>query len=105
MPRKRVKAAPPHSHPELVEVLVEELRRNSPEERPGFPYIREEEQPYGNSLHVTIIWERWRDVLVEERGAIILDAYRQVSEEDDYRRITMVLGLTEAEAQKMKISY
>lgn len=106
MPRKRVAAKPPHSHPELVQPIVEELNRDSPEDRAGCPRIREEEQRVGGALHVAVIWEQWHGVPIEERGAIILDAYKQSGvKEEDRRRITVVLGLTEEEAKRMDIEY
>jgi hypothetical protein len=105
MPRTKRQAPPPHSHPELVRELVEELKKEGVSSSPQTPTLYEEAQTYGDSLHVTVIWSRWAGVPEEERGAIILDAYRQAGEEDSYRRITMVLGLTPEEAERLNIHY
>jgi|WetSurMetagenome_2_1015567.scaffolds.fasta_scaffold862608_2 hypothetical protein len=104
MPRKKTQAPPPHTHPELVDVLVEELKKTGVSSTPATPTIYEEAQTYGDSVHVTVIWDQWKGIPPEERGAIVLDAYKKAGEEDKCRRITLVLGLTPDESQKLGIS-
>ncbi|MFH0980958.1 MAG: hypothetical protein V2A79_05415 [Planctomycetota bacterium] len=105
MPIKRTPAKPAHGHPELVGLLVDELRHDAVAGPPGSPLICEEEQRFGG-LHVTVIWDRWREVPDKaERGAIILDAYVEAGRVQDAKRIRLVLGLTEEEAKKLKIEY
>lgn len=105
MPRERKSAPPPHSHPDLVKVLVEELNKKGVSSTPEVPTIYEEAQSHGDRLHVTVIWNRWAGIPEEERGAMILDAYEQAGLEDEMRRITLVLGLTPEEAEDLRIEY
>jgi hypothetical protein len=93
MPVNKKSARPPHSHPELVDELADELNKNRPA-GPGIPSITEEEQTYGNRLHVMVIWDKWAGVDHEERGPIILDAYQRARGEADMLRITLVQGFT-----------
>jgi hypothetical protein len=79
----------------LVTKLADELTS----ETPKGPVIIEEEQRTG-SIDVTVIWDRWKDLPTEERGRIIVDAYRRRRREL-LAKITMVLGLTKAEATKL----
>jgi hypothetical protein len=102
MPVHQRKPPPRHSRSDLVEELARELKKHEGKPGPGIPDVYEEEQPYGDSLHVTVIWDKWSDVREEERGAIILDAYEQ-AKKDDVPRITMVLGLTPDEAKRLGI--
>lgn len=94
MPVKRERAKPPHSHPELVEALANELVANSPKPTRDIPDIREEEQTYGGRLHVTVLWEKWAGVPQSERGPIILDAYRTAKGELEMLKITLAQGFT-----------
>ena len=103
MPRKKTAAKPRHSHPELVDKLVEEMQKTGVSATPSVPTIYEEEQSYGDNLHVTVIWNDWVSVPTEERGAIILDAYKKAGLENECRRISLALGLTVEEADKLQI--
>ncbi len=106
MPFREVEASPPHQHPDLVKDLAKELA--TPSNVAGFdvPAIKQEKQRYGDSLHVTVIWNRWNEVPDKaERGAVILEAYRESGRVNDARRITIALGLTSDEADRLKIVF
>ena len=103
MPRERSPAAPRHSRPDLVDVLAKEMSKKGVSATPEVPTIYEREQPYGSNLHVKVIWDKWVGIPAEERGAIILDAYVQAGLEDDMRRITLAVGLTKKEADRLNI--
>lgn len=94
MPLNRQSAQPPHSHPELVDRLAQELRDPQPSGGAGIPDITEEMQTYGDRIHVRVIWDRWADVPHDERGPIILDAYGQVRGEAEMLRVTLASGFT-----------
>jgi len=98
---------PRHNHPNLVKLLADELRGTQPS-RPSAdsPIIVEEDQRFGNNLHVTVIWNQWSMVQDKaERGAIILDAYDDAGQKQNLQRITMALGLTPLEATRLGIKY
>ena len=101
MPRDRKDAKPPHTHPELVEELAKEMKKSGVSSTPTIPTVYEEEQRYSKKLHVSVIWSKWTSVPMEERGAIILDAYVRAGLEEEMRRITVALGLTPEEAERM----
>ncbi len=103
MPRQIQALRPRHSRPDLVRTLADELSKTGTSSDPAIPTIYEEPQPYAGSLHVTVIWSRWAGVPVEQRGAIILDAYQAAGLQDELRRITVALGLTPEEAQNLGI--
>jgi hypothetical protein len=85
----------------LVGKLAKELQRNEPTGPATAPQIIEEEQR-GNFLHVTVIWDAWKGVVGEDRGRIIMDAYEQ-QRPADVTRITIALGLTHAEADRLGV--
>ena len=101
MPVTRRQAPLPHSHPELARRLAEELRNPNAAPEPDLPEVTEEEQTFGRGLHVSVIWEQWKAVPREERGAVILDAYHRAGKEDVARRVTLALGLTADEAKSL----
>jgi len=85
----------------MTAALVAELQHDAPTGPPGAPQIVEEENRR-HMLHVTVIWDEWGDVAPEQRGKIIMDAYEQVRQED-LPRITVALGLTHSEAERIGV--
>lgn len=67
------------------------------------PYVIEERGLSSDHLHVSVIWDRWKDVPRAERGRVILDAYRQARNEQEMLRIKLAPGLTYGEAQEIGI--
>ncbi|NOT00054.1 MAG: hypothetical protein HOP29_05455 [Phycisphaerales bacterium] len=107
MPVQRRKAKPPHSRPDLVRRLAVELKSKegrSARTAKNAPLVIEEEQTYGRALHVTVIWDKWSGVPLEERGAIITDAYRQAGRDAELEIMTLVMGVTAQEAGNLGIS-
>ena len=103
MPRSERPSKPAHSHPEMVATLVEELGKVGISDTPDVPTIYEEPQRPRDYLHVTVVWNKWKGVPTEERGAIILDAYEQSSMKDKLSRITLALGVTPGEAERLQL--
>lgn len=91
---RKLKSDPP-GYTALVAKLEKELDGTS---KTG-PRIIEEEQ-FGKRIHVTVIWAAWKDLPPEERGRAIMDAYER-ARPDDVLRITIALGLTPAEADRL----
>jgi hypothetical protein len=86
----------------LTQALVAELQRGAPTGPPNAPQIVEEENRR-HMMHVTVIWDEWRDIAPEQRGKIIMDAYEQ-AQRDDLLRITVAMGLTHEEAERLGVT-
>lgn len=94
----------PHSHPDLVSVLAKVIRRNQPTGPSEEPKVIEEPLRMNGHKHVTVVWDRWQGLPAEDRSVIILDAYRCGRGEPETRTISIALGLTNAEAERLGIS-
>jgi hypothetical protein len=112
MPYTIVKPSPSESNSEMVAAIAAELRgeptwrdvqQMSFKALVTAPNIIEEQTPRG-PIHVTVIWDEWRDLAAEQRGRIILDAYREALGEEKARTISIAMGLTPAEAMRLGIS-
>jgi len=55
--------------------------------------------------HLFVIWDRWGDLNQQDRSEIIMDAYAQTLSEDDVLQVTVAMGLTVKEAERMGIHY
>jgi hypothetical protein len=96
MPRKKrgVEEKPRPMSGNLAERLAEELRRSL---ESGQPVIDEQEFPTGK-IRVTVIWDEWDHLPLEDRTAVILRAY-DLAEGRGYRdKIALASGLTVPEA-------
>ncbi|MDM8006497.1 MAG: hypothetical protein QUV05_10170 [Phycisphaerae bacterium] len=100
MPVTRIKPKS-EDHPELVKDLVRVLHENQPKGPPDDPQIIIKEIRHTNSIHVTVIWDRWADIDAEERGRLILDAIAKELGEAEMLRVSMALGVTKAEADRL----
>ena len=79
---------------ELAEKLAAELKNNR---EYGQPCIYEQEYPTGK-LRVTVVWDAWDGMPLQERSATILHAYER-AEGTAYRdRVALASGLTVLEA-------
>lgn len=101
MPRQKVPVKPRHSRPDLVRILADEMKKQGVSSTPETPTVYEEDQPYGGGIHVKVIWNTWREVPLEERGAIILDAYEQAGLTQEIPKIRLALGLTPEEERRI----
>ena len=98
MPVERRKMIPdPPGYQALVNKLAAELEQNTT----NGPRVIEEEQ-FGNRIHVIVIWDAWSALSPEDRGRAIMDAYQKVRP-DEVLQITIAMGLTKADADKLKI--
>jgi hypothetical protein len=79
---------------DLAERLANELRNNR---ESGQPLIDEQEFPSGKS-RVTVLWDEWDHLPLEDRTAVILRAY-DLAEGRGYRdKVALASGLTVPEA-------
>jgi hypothetical protein len=96
MPRKRrdVEEQPRAVSGGLAKRLAEELRNNR---ESGQPLIDEQSFPTGKR-RVTVIWDEWDRLPLEDRTAVILRAYDLVEGRDFRNSIALASGLTVPEA-------
>jgi hypothetical protein len=96
MPRKRIgpEARTGSVKKELAEELAAELKSNR---EFGQPVIYEHAFRTGK-VRVTVIWDAWQDVPLQERTATILHAYEMAEGPESRDRIALASGLTVPEA-------
>lgn len=95
MPRRTITAdSPIQASAPLVDQLAGELRTS---QESGQPLIYEQTFPTGK-LRVTVIWDAWDRLPLEQRTEIILRAYAQAEGRDSRDRIALASGLTVPEA-------
>ena len=82
--------------------LLNEWR--SPSETAGQPVIIEDGGG-AKPVHLYVIWAAWQDMDQVERSEIIMDVYEQVHGQAKALEVTVAMGLTPKEAQRMGISY
>jgi len=85
----------------LLEPLIEEMRKK--EERGAGPKIIVEGYEKKGPLHVYVVWDQWKDISLQERSRLIMEAFRQVEPEEDFLRDTIAMGLTPDEAPRYGI--
>ena len=96
MPRRSTGVVPHARRVEssLVDRLAEELRSSR---ESGQPIIYETSLP-NDKLRVTVVWDDWDRLPLEERTEIILEAYERVEGPSAGERIALASGLTIPEA-------
>jgi len=96
MPRKKrgVEEQARPARADLAERLADELRSDRAS---GQPLIDEQEFPSGK-VRVTVIWDDWDRLPLEERTAVILRAYELAEGRGYGDRIALASGLTVPEA-------
>ena len=94
----------------FVQALVDELQANA-QPLPGNPLEQSGERPVifetptglGDRFRVTVAWDQWKELAVEDRNKIIMEAYRRVLTSDSVN-VSLALGLTRDQYDKMTIS-
>lgn len=96
MPRKThgLDQLPRRTNGELATRLADELRQNHAS---GQPVIDEQKFPTG-LMRVTVIWDAWDRLSLENRTAIILKAYELAEGRNARDTIALASGLTVPEA-------
>ena len=96
MSRKRrgIEEAPRPIQGKLADRLAEEIRENR---ESGQPMIDEQLFP-SDKICVTVIWDEWDPLSLEDRTATILRAYEQAEGRPYREKITLASGLTLPEA-------
>lgn len=96
MPRRKTGLVerPRHVGGDLVGRLATELKAGR---ESGQPLIHEQEFPTGK-LRVSVIWDDWDRLPLEDRTEVVLRAYEQAEGRDFRARIALASGLTFPEA-------
>lgn len=91
----------------LIERLAQELRTEAsqltadgPEINGDAPTIIEETGML-NKLHVTVIWDAWRDLAGEQRGHVIMEAYERAKGPAAKFQIGLAMGLTRDQQERI----
>jgi hypothetical protein len=101
MPVKKRRPNIRSNRPDLVNRLAAELDRDSQDKIAGVPDIYEDYVPRSDRFSVTVVWDAWHDVLPEQRGKTIMDAYEQSNRREDVVNVNATLGVTPSEAAKL----
>lgn len=101
MPVRDIQRQRPIDRNRLVDQLVDEWQR--PRDDHSEPLILREYGRGGALTHVYVVWSRWSTMDQAERGEIILDAAERVIGAQKVLEITIAMGLTPDEAQRMGI--
>lgn len=83
----------------LVDTLAQEFRTPSLEDQQ--PYYQIQQQPPSNRVHLTVIWDLWKNLSHQERSEIILDAYEAWRGQGSAETVSVAMGLTTAEAGRL----
>ncbi|MCK4342467.1 MAG: hypothetical protein KAY37_12175 [Phycisphaerae bacterium] len=104
MPIRQRKTAQPHPRAdELRSRLLEEWRE--PNESHAEPIIIEENAVPSRPIHIYVIWSDWAELSQRERSEIIMDTYQDLRGAEASLRVTVAMGLTPDDAQRLNIQY
>ena len=81
----------------LQERLTQEFRHPSQDYIPPFINI---EYP-GERVHLLVVWDDWRSLSQQERSLIIMDAYRAAEGAEAANLVSVAMGLTSTEAERL----
>ena len=87
----------------LRERLSQEWR--APTKDAEQPVILEERDAQGRLGRVYVVWDDWGGISGVDRSEIILDACEERYGREGSRDVLVAMGLTRAEADRMRISY
>lgn len=79
--------------------LISELR--APNESGEPVIVIERSRP--SSIHLFAVWSRFEEVEQYVRSRVLLDAFKEAKGEDEALKVTVSMGLTPVEAQRMGI--
>lgn len=55
----------------------------------------------GNSTHLLVVWNDWHDLSQQDRSQLIMRAYEAAEGAEAATAVSVAMGLTEAEAERM----
>jgi hypothetical protein len=69
------------------------------------PIILEERNGSDRPVHVFVVWDEWADLGGVERSEVVMEAFEQRYGRDEALNVTVAMGLTPAEAERLNIPY
>lgn len=90
---------------ELLSRLIAEWRSPSEQDDPEVPVVLIEHQKVMDALHIFVVWDGWDELEQVERSGIIMDACTQQLGDEETLKVTVAMGLTRREADRMGIRY
>lgn len=88
---------------DLKHRLVIEWRNPKAENKQ--PVIVIDKRGLRSSTHLYVVWDEWTGVRPMERSEIIMDAYRELNDPSKELDVSIAMGLTTLEADRMQIPY
>ena len=71
----------------------------------GQPIILISRKGKPGGTHVRVVWDDWRNLTQQERSEIIMDVYEMIHGQEESLSVTVAMGLTTEEADRMHIPY
>ncbi len=69
------------------------------------PVIIEENAGANQPVHIYVIWDEWQQLPQLDRSEIIMDAYEERYGQQQSLNVTVAMGLTPTEADRLGIRY
>ncbi len=104
MPVRNLQQAGQHAdYDRLLDALCREWQH--PDPGAIEPVILEERDGAGRLMHFYVVWDEWGELDAVERSAMIMDAANQRYGATGTGNVTIAMGLTKAEADRLRIKY
>lgn len=88
---------------DLTRRLVDEWRAS--ESNAAQPVILELRRSKDEPMELYVVWDEWTPLDGVERSEIIMDAFEQRYGRDEFTNVTVAMGLTAREADRMGVPY
>jgi hypothetical protein len=84
---------------ELLDELKTELKAPKQSGEPDIVV----ERPNSSTVHLYVIWSKWEHLEQMVRSRIILDAYEEAKGKKEAMKVTVAMGLTREEADRLGV--
>jgi len=101
--KKLTRPGPSPAAQALLNRLVDEWQH--PDPNAAQPIIVEETGGQGQPTHLYVMWDDWAPLGSIERSEVIMSAYEEVRGRAGAINVTVAMGLTPAEADRLGIRY
>ena len=87
---------------ELLQHLTTEWREEKWNGTGTAPEIEEQTDKKGRVLRLIVVWNDWADLEAQKRSEMIVDAFKAVRGEGAIADLSIAMGLTTAEAERLR---